>query len=133
MDNQGKKAPLSELMETTITKIREMVDSNTIIGEPISTPDSITNIPISRVSIGFGTGGGDYGNTVDRFGGAGAASVKIDPVSFLIVQDGMARVIPAGQPLSPNMDLVMGVVDKIGGFFTRKKEENAEQEMFETR
>lgn len=83
MENNEKNAPLRDLMETTMVKIREMVDTNAIIGEPITTPDGVTVIPISRVSFGFGTGGSDYGKTVDKFGGAGAAGARIDPVSFL--------------------------------------------------
>ena len=71
MENTPKKAPLSELMETTMNKIHEMVDSNAIIGEPINTMDGVTLIPISRVSFGFGTGGTDYGKTTEKFGGGG--------------------------------------------------------------
>ena len=127
MDNLDKKAPLSDLMETTMTKIREMVDSNTIIGEPISTPDGVTLIPISRVSFGFGTGGSDYGKTVDKFGGAGAAAVKIDPVSFLIIKDGVTRVVPVGlpasSPLDRVLDMVPGVVEKVENYMAKKKEE----------
>ena len=61
MENIEKKTPLNDLMDTTMDKIRDMVDSNTIIGEPITTPDGVTVIPVSRVSFGFGAGGGDYG------------------------------------------------------------------------
>ena len=63
MENIEKKTPLNDLMDTTMDKIRDMVDSNTIIGEPITTPDGVTVIPVSRVSFGFGAGGGDYGKT----------------------------------------------------------------------
>ena len=120
--------PLSELMETTMSKIREMVDTNSIIGQPITTPDGVTVIPISRVSFGFGTGGSDYGKTVDRFGGAGAAGVKIDPVSFLIIKDGMTRVVPvAVYPMGPVdrlIDLVPDVVERVDTYFARKKEQD---------
>ena len=78
MENKEKNS-VSELMETTMTKIREMVDSNSVIGEPITTPDGVTLIPVSRVSLGFGSGGGTYGQTSERFGGGGGAGVKIDP------------------------------------------------------
>ena len=54
MENIEKKTPLNDLMDTTMDKIRDMVDSNTIIGEPITTPDGVTVIPVSRVSFGFG-------------------------------------------------------------------------------
>lgn len=126
MDTIEKK-PLSDLMETTMTKIREMVDSNSIIGEPITTPDGVTVIPVSRVSFGFGTGGSDYGRTVDKFGGAGAAGVKIDPVSFLIIKDGVTRVVPvalpAVGPIDRVLDLVPEVMDRVENFVAKKKEE----------
>ena len=78
MENIEKKPPLNDLMDTTMDKIRDMVDSNTIIGEPIQTPDGVTVIPVSRVSFGFGAGGGDYGKTdTAHFGGGAGAGVGI--------------------------------------------------------
>lgn len=125
MANENK--PLSELMETTMNKVREMVDTNSVIGEPITTPDGVTVIPISRVSFGFGTGGSDYGKTVDKFGGAGAAGVKIEPVSFLIIKDGVTRVVPVAiPPMGPVdriLDMVPEVMDRVDGYLARKKEE----------
>jgi sporulation protein YtfJ len=126
MDNQEKK-PLSDLMETTMTKIREMVDSNTIIGQPITTPDGVTVIPVSRVMFGFGTGGSDYGKTTDKFGGGGGAGVKIEPVSFLIIKDGVTRVVPVALPaigpVDRILDMVPEVLDRVEGFVEKKKEE----------
>ena len=52
---------LNSMMSTAMDKVREMVDTNTIVGQPITTPDGVTLIPISKVSFGFGSGGGDYG------------------------------------------------------------------------
>jgi len=131
MDNLEKKAPLSQLMDTTMTKIREMVDTNSIIGQPITTPDGVTVIPISRVSFGFGTGGSDYGKTVDKFGGAGGAGVRIDPVAFLIVKDGITRVVPVAVPAVATVDrileLVPEIMDRVENFAAKKKEE---KEMF---
>ena len=125
MANENK--PLSELMETTMNKVREMVDTNSVIGEPINTPDGVTVIPISRVSFGFGTGGSDYGKTVDKFGGAGAAGVKIEPVSFLSSKDGGTRVVPVAiPPMGPVdriLDMVPEVMDRVDGYLARKKEE----------
>ena len=76
-NNERKNNSLTELMEASMSKIRDMVDSNTIIGEPIQTPDGVTLIPVSRLSFGFGCGGGDYGKQAPKFqhrrcqGGAG--------------------------------------------------------------
>ena len=69
-----KKSPLRDLMDSTMEKVHEMVDANNIVGAPITTPDGVTLIPISRVSFGFGSGGGDYGKQgKNNFGGGGGA------------------------------------------------------------
>ena len=118
---------MSELMEGTMNKVREMVDANSIIGEPISTADGVTVIPISRVSFGFGTGGSDYGKSTDKFAGAGAAGVKIEPVSFLVVKDGITRVVPVAMPAvgfaDRLIDMVPEIMDRIDRFAEKKKEE----------
>ena len=108
-------------------KIREMVDSNAIVGEPITTPDGVTLIPVSRVSFGFGSGGGTYGQTSERFGGGGGAGVKIDPVAFLIVKDGMTRIMPVAVPAVATVDRVLEMApqlfDRVEGFVAKRKEE----------
>ena len=123
MENIEKKTPLNDLMDTTMDKIRDMVDSNTIIGEPITTPDGVTVIPVSRVSFGFGAGGGDYGKTdTAHFGG-----VKVDPVAFLVVKDGLTRVMPVAIPAAATvdrvLDLVPEVLDRVQNFVDKKREE----------
>ena len=126
MENKEKNS-VSELMETTMTKIREMVDSNSVIGEPITTPDGVTLIPVSRVSLGFGSGGGTYGQTSERFGGGGGAGVKIDPVAFLVIKDGLTRVMPVAIPAAATvdrvLDLVPEVLDRVQNFVDKKREE----------
>lgn len=126
-NSKEKKAPLNELMDTTMSKIRDMVDSNSIVGEPITTPDGVTLIPISRVSFGFGSGGSDYGKTTQKFGGGGGAGVKIDPVAFLIVKDGVTRMMPVAIPAAGTVDrvleLVPEVIDRVENFVAKKKEE----------
>jgi len=108
-------------------KIHEMVDTNTIVGEPISTPDGVTLIPISRVCFGFGSGGGDYGKSAPQnFGGGSGAGVKIDPVAFLVIRDGITRVLPVAIPPVNTVDRVLEMVpdlmDKVEKYFDRKKE-----------
>ena len=127
MENLEKKTPLNDMMDTAMGKIREMVDSNSIIGEPITTPDGVSVIPISRVSFGFGTGGGDYGAAKTNFGGGAGAAVKVDPVAFLIVKDGVTRVMPVAVPAVATvdrvLDLVPEVMDRVENFINKKKEE----------
>ena len=127
-----KKNPLNELLQDSMAKVREMVDTNTIVGQPIQTPDGVTLIPISRVSFGFGGGGATFGNkkeqTADGSVGAGmGAGVKGEPVAFLIMKDGTVRVMPVAVPAVTTVDriveMVPDVVDKVSGFIKKKAEE----------
>lgn len=122
-----QKNPLRDVMNATMEKVHEMVDTNNIVGEPITTPDGVTLIPISRVSFGFGSGGGDYGKSGARnFGGGGGAGVKIDPVAFLVIKDGSTRIMPVAVPpvssIERIVDMAPDLVDKIGKFFEKKDE-----------
>ena len=123
-NNERKNNSLTELMEASMSKIRDMVDSNTIIGEPIQTPDGVTLIPVSRLSFGFGCGGGDYGKQAPKFGGASTAGVKVEPVAFLVVKDGVTRVMPVAVPPVSTVDRIVDmapdIVDKLGKFFDKK-------------
>ena len=127
MENSENKNSVTELMGTTMAKIREMVDSNVIVGEPIHTPDGVTLIPISRVSFGFGSGGGTYGQSAGKFGGGGGAGAKIDPVAFLTIKDGQIRMIPVAVPATATVDRVLEMapqlIDRVEDFFAKKKEE----------
>lgn len=130
MDSTNKH-PVNELMCSTIEKIHEMVDTNTIVGQPINTPDGVTLIPISKVSIGFGSGGGDYGKAQPHsFGGGGGAGVKIDPVAFLVIKDGMTRVLPVAVPPASAVDRIVEMVpdlmDKAEAFLDKRKAEKEE-------
>jgi len=116
------------MTRTIMEKIREMVDSNVIVGQPITTPDGVTLIPISRVNFGFGNGGGDYGKTAQGFGGGAGAGVKIDPVAFLMTKDGVTRVLPVAVPPASTVDRVIDMVpevmDKVEKYFDKKKEKD---------
>ena len=110
-NNMDKKHPLNDMMRSTMEKVREMVDTNTIVGQPITTPDGVTLIPISKVSFGFGSGGGDYGKAPkDNFGGGSAAGVKIDPVAFLVIKDGSTRVLPVAVPPTSTMERIVEMI-----------------------
>lgn len=131
-NNKEKNTSLSGLMQATMDKVHEMVDTNTIIGQPITTPDGVTLIPVSKVSFGFGSGGGDYGKPArDGFGGGSAAGVRIDPVAFLVIKDGATRVLPVAVPpvssVERIVDMVPDVLDRVEKFFD-KKSVKAEEE-----
>ena len=120
---------LPNMLEHTIQKIREMVDVNSVIGEPITTPDGVTIIPVSKVSVGFGGGGSDFVNSKggeNPFGGGVGGGVKVTPVCFLIVKDGAVRMMPVEAPANTTADRIVEMVpdtlDKIVSFIDSKKE-----------
>ena len=127
---------LPNMLENTIAKIKEMVDVNSVVGEPITTPDGVTIIPISKVSIGFGGGGSDFvSKNVNKqenpFGGGVGGGVKISPVAFLIIKDGSVRMLPVAAPANTTADrvveMVPDVLDKISNFIdTRTQKKDAE-------
>ena len=127
-----KRSSAADLMRSAMDKVREMVDTNTIVGQPINTPDGVTLIPISKVSFGFGGagGGGDYVKSAkgDRngVGGGGAAGVNIDPVAFLVIKDGVTRVLPVAVPPVTTLDRIVemapDLIDKVENYFDKKKE-----------
>ena len=114
---------INELMDTTIAKIRQLVDTNTIIGSPIITPDGITVIPVSKVSFGFATGGASGQKNV-AFTGANGGGVKVDPIGFFVIKDGNCRMIsvspPASNTLERIVEMVPDVLDRIEGM-TKKE------------
>ena len=118
--------PLSDMMTSTMAKIKDMIDVNTVIGDPITTPDGVTLIPVSRLSFGFGAGGSDYGKQpTPNFGGGAGAGVKVDPVAFLVVKDGITRVMPVAMPAMTTADrvleLVPEVMDRVENYIDKKK------------
>ena len=127
MEMTEKKNDLKSMMVESMEKVKEMVDANNIVGEPITTPDGVTLIPISRLSYGFGCGGGDYGKQAPKFGGASTAGVKVEPVAFLVVKDGVTRVMPVALPavgtVDRVIDLVPQVMDRVESFIDKKKAE----------
>lgn len=128
-----KNHPINELMSTTMQKIREMVDVNTIVGQPISTPEGVTLIPVSKLSFGFASGGSDYVSKnhkpgeANTFGGGSGAGVNITPVAFLIVRGDSVRVLSVDPPAASTIDRVIDaapeLVDKVTSFLEKKKEE----------
>ena len=127
MDMTEKKNDLKSLMAESMEKVKEMVDANTIVGEPITTPDGVTLIPVSRLSFGFGCGGGDYGKQTNQMGAGAGAGVRVEPMAFLVVKDGVTRMLPVAAPAISTVDraieLVPQVLDRVESFIDRKKAE----------
>ena len=118
------------MLENTISKIREMLDANTVVGTPITTPDGVTIIPVSKISVGFGGGGSDFvsknsNRHENPFGGGAGGGVKVAPVAFLVVKDGITRVLPVAMPAMTTADrvieMVPQVMDRVENFIEKKK------------
>lgn len=129
--------PLSEMMTSTMAKIHDMIDVNTVIGEPI-TAGGVTVIPVTKVSIGYGGGGSDYAtrnypaNRDNAFGGGLGAGVTITPIAFLIVRGDNVRLLPVAEPASTSVDrlieMIPDLIDKAESFLDEKKAAKAEKE-----
>ena len=120
--------PIQGLMNVTMDKIRQMADSNTIIGKPIETDDGTTILPVSRISFGFASAGTDFDGknaaNKDLFGGGSGAGVNIQPVAFLVVKDGCVRTIQlsdGSNTIDRALTMLPELVDKVSALL--KKEE----------
>ena len=121
---------LPNMLDSTIQKIREMVDVNSVIGEPITTPDGVTIIPVSKVSVGFGGGGTDFAvknGGENPFGGGVGGGVKVTPICFLVIKDGNVRMLPVAAPANTTADriveMVPDTIDKLTSYLDSRKEE----------
>lgn len=133
-----KKHPVNEVMGITMEKVKEMIDVNTVVGEPIHTAEGVTVIPVSKISVGFASGGADYAgknqsaNKDNAFGGGSGAGISIDPVAFLIIRNDTARLLPVaplpGGPVEKVIDLMPEIIDRVGSFIEDRKAEKAKKE-----
>lgn len=140
--------PIEGLMMTAMDSIQDMIDVNTIIGEPIETSNNVVIIPISKVSFGFASGGSEFkGETIDEyskkekeeqvqyrlpFGGGSGAGVNISPVAFLVVQPNNVKLLPISHAscFDRLLDFIPDIVDKANGIINKnmnnKKQEKDE-------
>lgn len=129
--------PIEGLMDVTMQKIKEMVDVNTIVGDPITTPDGTVIIPVSKVSYGFASGGSDIPSknapNKEIFGGGSGAGASINPIAFLAVYNGKVELLNI-ESYDGTADRVVGlvpeIIDKVSALFkkdTKEKKEEADQ------
>ena len=125
--------PIQGLMGVTIEKIRDMVNAETIIGDPIHVDDT-TIIPVSRVTFGFVSGGSDVGPSSNKqmFGGGSGAGITIQPIAFLVISNGNVRILQI-EPYVSSVDRVVAsvpdVVDKIAGLFNKDKKDKEDEDI----
>ncbi|MEW6521972.1 MAG: GerW family sporulation protein [Bacillota bacterium] len=123
--------PIQGLMKTAMESIKEMVDVNTVVGDPVESPDGSVIVPVSRVTFGFAAGGGEYEGengkrhgpeTADMpFAGGSGAGVTVQPVGFLVVGQGTVRMLPVdgGAVFDRLIDLAPQVLTQIQGMVKR--------------
>lgn len=126
---------LSNMVENTLAKIKDMISVNDVVGDPIVTADGVTILPISKVSVAFGGGGSDFvsknvNNHENPFGGGVGGGVKVTPIAFIVIKGDSVRMLPVATPANTTADrvveMVPDVLDKISAFVeshTKKKGE----------
>ncbi|HIR54481.1 MAG TPA: GerW family sporulation protein [Candidatus Scatomorpha intestinigallinarum] len=124
------QTPMAEFLQTSMAKIKEMVDVNTIVGDPVTTPDGVTLVPVSRVSFGFGGGGGDLVKQRSGFAGGSGAAVRIEPIGFLVIRNGIVNMLniqpPAANTFDRIVDLIPQLMDKAEQLRDKKADAAAE-------
>ena len=146
MENNGK-SKMNDIIRTTLENMKVLVEANTVVGEPIETAGGVTIVPVSKISVGFASGGVDYGakkaeakGTANNFGGGGGTGMSVSPVAFLIIKkDGSVEMLPVADPNGDSAvnriasigDLIEkspDVLERIKNVFVGKKEEKQEKE-----
>lgn len=118
---------IKEIMDTTMEKVRAMVDADTVVGTPISAGD-VTIFPVSKVSFGLATGGSDFPSKSQSglFGGGGGAGVTITPIAFLAVSGENVHLLPVYTQmtsLDKAINMAPELIDKVKSLFPKKKED----------
>ncbi|MDR1630754.1 MAG: sporulation protein YtfJ [Oscillospiraceae bacterium] len=128
-----KEQSAAGILSTTIEKVRELVDVSTIVGEPINLEGGLTIIPISKVTYGFASGGSDFPSKSNKeiFGGGGGAGITINPVAFLIVNNGevtLKHITSNDNAAERLVGLVPDMVDKVTGIVDKVKKNTKQDE-----
>lgn len=122
---------VSDVLSASMSKIREMVDANTVVGTPIETAGGVTLIPISKISFGMASGGADLAAKNEAptgtFSGGAGCGVKITPLAFIVIQGERVRMLPITEPASSSaerlIEQIPDVVDRFASIFDKKKED----------
>lgn len=126
---QENEHPIERIMDNAFTKIRTLVDADTVIGSPVLTADGVSIIPVSKVTMGFLTGGGEYSDmsrqtyTEYPFAGGSGAGVSVSPIGFLISDGKSVKLVNVDEknPFDKIMGLIPDVVDSLFGAGKNKK------------
>ncbi len=120
--------PITELMSSTIEKLRELANSETVVGNPIKVSENTVIIPVSKLSLGFASGGSDFPskNPKDLFGGGGGAGVTVTPKAFLVVENGNVRLLQLakdGESIDRLCNMIPDAINQISSFIKKDKED----------
>ncbi|AVQ96676.1 sporulation protein YtfJ [Ethanoligenens harbinense] len=129
--------PIKGLLDSTLQNIRNLVDVNTIIGQQIVTSDGTVIIPVSKVSLGFASGGSDLPAKTEKelFGGGGGAGATINPVAFIVVSQGQVKLLQITQnsSMADNaISMVPELIDKIAALFKKDKKKDQDPDADQT-
>ncbi len=133
-NSQNQDHPINGLMDVTLDKIRQMTDSSTIIGNPIYTQDGTTILPVSKVSMGFASGGSDFVSSKapkDLFGGGSGAGLSIQPVAFLVIREGEVRLIQLADhnaTIDRALNMLPDLVDKLSTFLDSRAKKTKKED-----
>ncbi len=124
--------PISEILDASLANLKQLVDVNTIIGDPIVTPGGATVIPVSKVSFGFATGGSELPTTKPNtpFGGGSGGGVTIQPLAFLVIDQNDVKLLhiqTADNTADRIVNTIPGVIDKVSGLVHKKSEHKVEE------
>lgn len=124
--------PLPDMLGSSVTKIKEMIDANTVIGDPIQTPEGVTIIPVSKIKVGYAGGGSDFApkgypaNKTNAFGGGSGAAVTVTPVAFLIIKGENVRMLPVAEPATGSIErlveMLPELIDQISPLLKKKEQ-----------
>ena len=124
--------PIQSLMGTSMESIREMVDVNTVVGDPVQTQDGSTVIPISKVSFGFVAGGGEYSGGMAApgpdslpFAGGAGAGVSVQPVGFLVCTASGVRLLSAScaSPMERVVEMIPQALESLRAMEEKEEED----------
>ena len=135
----GQKKEIETLMQTAISNIKDLLQVNMVVGNPIQAAPETTIIPISKISCGFAAGGGEYGAKQEKgagsgstgeeegfpFGGGSGAGVSVKPVGFLAIENGKVRLISVDSvlPVERLIDAAPGLIQQVDGILHKRKKE----------
>lgn len=126
--------PIKEMIEGALTSVQGMIDTKSVIGEPITAQDGTVIVPVSKLTFGVGGGGSEFAAKDNKseptFAGGMGAGASVQAEAFLVINNSNVRLIPvksSSNSVDKLIDMVPGMVDKVNGFIASRKKEKGEE------